>query len=74
MTAETYRGKPCAYGHNGVRYRSNRKCVQCYTLPVRYLVVLDGDVYGGLFDSPAGARRQAPQEATVWRATPLDIK
>ena len=39
MIVETYRGKPCAHGHT-VRYRSNRKCVACARLEVRWFEVL----------------------------------
>jgi hypothetical protein len=70
MTAETYEGKPCASGHT-TRYRSNRKCVRCHTLPVRYFAVLDGDVYAS-GSSPEVVRRLAPEDATLWRATPID--
>lgn len=27
--SETYQGRPCAKGHDGVRLRSNRACVEC---------------------------------------------
>lgn len=61
MSAETYTGKPCPRGHT-LRYRSNRKCVACYTLEVRYIV-----------EWPNGAlhpREQVEPRAndTLWRA------
>ena len=29
MATETYQGKPCPYGHTGLRWKSNRKCIGC---------------------------------------------
>lgn len=29
MSAPTYQGQPCPQGHAGLRYRSNRACVEC---------------------------------------------
>jgi len=28
----TYQGKTCPYGHNGIRYTNNAKCVKCVSL------------------------------------------
>ena len=40
MTAqpETYHGAPCAHGHT-LRYRSNRKCVECACAASRFFAV-----------------------------------
>jgi hypothetical protein len=32
---DTYQGKPCAQGHDGTRYASNRKCVACASVDWR---------------------------------------
>lgn len=29
MSLGTFQGKPCKYGHNGLRYTVNRCCVEC---------------------------------------------
>jgi len=32
--AETYQGRPCGYGHSGLRYRVNRRCIECNAIGV----------------------------------------
>jgi hypothetical protein len=68
MSTETYQGKPCAHGHDGTRYASNRKCVACSRREVRFFALLDGDVYA-TGDTERSARLQAPEDAELWRAT-----
>lgn len=71
MTPETYNGKPCAHGHT-LRYRSNRKCVQCSRLEVRYIAVDCNGAGGMLRDTEAEARSDAKsiwKDGTIWRAT-----
>jgi hypothetical protein len=65
MTTETYQGKPCAHGHNGTRYRSNRKCVACSRREVRWIAFGRN---GGmtLHHSETDARRHGDE---LWRAT-----
>lgn len=71
MSAETYDGKPCARGHTR-RYRSNRKCVACSTLPVLY--------FATHIDNGGRVRRVSEDEALrsrssvfeYWRAVKLD--
>lgn len=31
LTNRHYQGKPCRYGHSGIRYLSNKHCVECQT-------------------------------------------
>lgn len=38
----TYVGKPCAHGHDGTRYASNRKCVACARRAEAYIVLTRG--------------------------------
>lgn len=69
MTADTYHGAPCAHGHT-LRYRSNRKCVECARVPARY-IVFDGEHYvSGIHDSLEAAQHDAYQltEGSIWLA------
>ena len=42
MSALTYQGKPCAHGHDGTRYASNRKCIACARRTDVYIVLTSG--------------------------------
>jgi hypothetical protein len=81
MTTETYQGKPCAHGHDGTRYASNRKCVACSRREVRWLVAVPHgssgySIHGPLYSSAQRAREVAADmneadldRAELWRAT-----
>lgn len=65
--SKTYQGKPCKYGHSGLRYVSNKKCLDCdrarskgrsavYVHPVNKLFDLDPVEY--LKGEPVAISRQ----------------
>jgi hypothetical protein len=72
MTAATYEGKPCRKDGSTTRYRSNRKCVKCYTLPVKFFELKPDGTARELGITEVAYCRQPGR--TYWRATPIDIK
>jgi hypothetical protein len=68
--AETYHGKPCAKGGHTLRWRSNRKCVACHTLPVKYFATLDGERPRQVGEDEA--LRSRSSRYVYWRAHPVD--
>lgn len=32
ILADIYVGRPCKFGHSGIRYMSTRNCIECYTI------------------------------------------
>lgn len=69
MTAETYRGAPCAHGHT-LRYRSNRKCVTCACAPARYFALSPGAHTAELVTIVETVYARRPGW-TYWRATEI---
>lgn len=67
MTALTYQGKPCAHGHDGTRYASNRKCVACSRREVRYFRMQGGDVYD-VCRTQMAAELMGGDGFEIWRA------
>lgn len=74
MAAEVYEGRPCEHGHT-IRYRSNRKCVACHTLPAVYIVleVRAMPALAPVLATQGDAERYITEHGgEIWRATPIE--
>ena len=50
-----YKGKPCRYGHDGMRYTCNNVCVTCQRMRVRHKgVLMSRKKWEKLTKQPAG--------------------
>lgn len=60
--AKVYYGKPCAYGHDGLRWKVNNGCVECRRISAREYMV----GYRQTRKEKSDAWREANRDRMVW--------